>query len=207
MEIRLNLATRPLENTRRFVALSGIAGVALLALFVFLSTESVRIWKENREMREEMGRLQNDMADFRSQRRELEDVFKHDDTKRVMDRAAFLNGLIEQRSFPWTRIFMDLERLLPSGARIISLAPKREEGRVELRMIVGAQNDESKVKFLKALEEAAEFERIVVNSERRKEAGQSGGGEDAITLELDARYRTQGPAPAKPAAPAQKGAM
>lgn len=205
MEIRLNLATRPLENTRRFLLLSGTAGVVLLAVFFYLSSEAVRTWKENREMREEVGRLQSDLADFRSQRLGLEETFKRDDTKRVMDRAAFLNGLIEQRSFPWTRIFMDLEGLLPPGARIVSLAPRREEGRIELRMTVGAQNDGSKVKFLKALEEAPEFERIVVKSETRKDAGQP-GGEDPITFELDARYRAIGPDAAR-RAPAQKGAL
>ncbi len=207
MEMRLNLASRPLENTRRFLFLSGLAGGVLLILLAVLSVQSFHTWKENREMREEMGRLQSELSDFRSQRRELEEVFKRDGTKRILDRAAFLNGLIEQRSFPWTRIFMDLERLLPPGTRIISLAPRREEGRIELHMTVGAQNDASKVKFLKALEEAPEFERIVVNAEARKERTQ-GGEADPVTFDLDARYRMQdSPAPAKRAALAQKGAQ
>jgi len=206
MEMRLNLATRPLENTRRFVFLSGAAGAVLLLLLFFLTAQTYRTWKENREMREEISRLQSDVSGFQTERRDLESTFKTDETKRVMDRAAFLNSLIEQRSFPWTRIFMDLERLLPAGARVISLAPKRQEGRIELRMVVGAQNDAAKVKFLKALEEAPEFERVVVNSERRKDQN-GGAGEDPLTIDLAALYRLQEPA-AKPkqASLAQKGA-
>ena len=208
MQIRLNLATRPLENTRRFVFAAATAGVVLVALLIVLSNSAYHTWKQNREMREEMSRLQSELRDFRDQRRELEEVFRRDETKRAMDRAAFLNGLIEQRSFPWTRIFMDLERLLPPGARVVSLAPKREEGRIELRMAVGAQNDTSKVRFLKALEESAEFERVLVTSERRKDAATGEG--DPITMEVSARYRAAAPAVSgsggsKPATTAQKG--
>jgi len=205
MEIRLNLATQPLENTRRFLFTAGAAGAVLLILLFFFSAQSYRTWKENGEMREEMARLQSDMRAFQEQRRELEELFKRDETKRVMDRAGFLNSLIEQRSFPWTRIFMDLEGLLPVGTRVISLAPKRDGGRVELHIVVVAQNDASKVKFLKALEDAPQFESVVLNTETRKES--SGGEEDPLTLEVSARYRLQD-APAKPkvATLDQKGA-
>ncbi len=202
MDIRLNLATRPLENTRRFISLAATAGIILVGLFIFLSATAFNTWRENRDMREETNRLQSEMAGFRDQRRDLEQFFKQDETKRVMDRAAFLNGLIEQRSFPWTRIFMDLERVLPTGARVVSLAPKREEGRIELSMTVGAQNDDAKVRLLKALEESAEFERVVVSSESRREGSAEG---DPITLELAARYRAADRAVDASRAAAQKG--
>lgn len=204
MEIRLNLATQPLENTRRFVFISSSVGAVLLVLFVFLGAQAYATWNANRVMREEMAQLQSDLRNFRTQRRDLEEFFRQDETKRAMDRAAFLNGLIEQRSFPWTRIFMDLERLLPPGARVVSLAPRREEGRIELRLAVGAQNDASKWKFLKALEEAPQFERVVVSSESKKEG--TGGGEDPVTIELAARYRAYDDPVAKKAA-AAKGAQ
>lgn len=204
MEIRLNLATRPLENFRRFVFVCGTIGALLLGWFYFLGVQAYRTWNENKVMREEMARLQSDLREFRTQRKELEEFFRRDETKRVMDRAAFLNGLIEQRSFPWTRIFMDLERLLPAGARVVSLAPRREEGRIELRLVIGAQNAASKVKFLKALEEAPQFERVVVNSESRKEG--TAAGEDPVSIELAARYRAFEDAPAKKPVPG-KGAQ
>lgn len=204
MEIRLNLATQPLENMRRFVLASTVAAVVLLAGCFWLGTHALQTWHSNRQMREEVGRLQGELGEFRAQRRDLEEFFRRDETKRAMDRAAFLNGLIEQRSFPWTRIFMDLERLLPTGARVISLSPKREGGRIELHLTIGAQNDESKVKFLKALEEAAQFERVVVMSEARKEG--ASGEEDPLRLELVALYQAEKEV-AKPAAAARAGAQ
>lgn len=196
MQNRLNLATRPLENTRRFVMLAAAAGTVLLAALVFLSVHAFGTWKANREMREEVGRLQDELREFRSQRRDLQEFFKQEQSKRVMDRAAFFNGLIEERSFPWTGIFMDLERLLPPGARVINLAPRRAQGAIELRMMIGARDDLSKVRFLRALDDAPQFERVVVISESRKDAA---GDDDPLELELVAVYRAEKP-PAKNAA-------
>jgi Tfp pilus assembly protein PilN len=201
MHIRLNLATKPLENQRRFLLGATLAGGAALALFAFLTLETYRTLRANREMREETSRLQNELRDFRAQRRELEDFFKQPETRRVMDRASFLNGLIEQRSFPWTKIFMDLEQRLPAGVRVVSIAPKRKDEQIELKLVVGATSDESKVKFLKTLEEAPEFAAVQVTSESRGKAG-TGHAEDQVVVELLALYQ-RSLEPAKPAAPAK----
>ena len=73
-------------------------------------------------------------------------------------------------------------------------------------MVVGAQNDASKVKFLKALEAAPEFERVVVHSETRTEGSATDG--DPVTIQLAARYRLQDAVrKVKPATLAQKGAQ
>jgi len=208
MQVRLNLATRPLENHRRFLLGATLAGGAAVALFAFLSLQTYATLRANREMREETSRLQNELRQFRAQRRELEDFFKQPETRRVMDRASFLNGLIEQRSFPWTKIFMDLELRLPPGVRVVSIAPKRKDEQIELKLVVGATSDESKVKFLKTLEEAPEFAAVQVTSETRGKTG-AGHEDDAVVVELVALYQRSlepagGPAPGK-AGPAKAG--
>jgi Tfp pilus assembly protein PilN len=207
VEVNLNLATRPLENIRRFVLLAGIAGVAAAALFAVLSLEAYRTWKSNRDLREEMARLTGELREFRARRSELEQFFKQDESKRVLDRAGFLNGMIEQRAFPWTKIFMDLERRLPHGVRVISISPRREGGRVEVKFSIGATSDENKLKFLQVLDEWKEFSSVQVTSESRSATGDEG---DKVVLELIAQYQamtdavTPGTAPPAPARTAGK---
>ena len=186
MKVRLNLATAPLENNRRFLlGASLVGGLAFVAL-VWLSLQSYQAWYASREMRMESSRLQSEIRRLRQQRRELEELFRRPATRATMERAAFLNALIAQRSFPWTRIFQDLERTLPVGVRVVSLAPRMNEGRVELRLIIGAASDEAKLEFLKAVEAAPEFSRVQALSETRAtRADQT----DRIQLELVAWYR------------------
>ena len=70
-------------------------------------------------------------------------IFKSPAAQQVLDRAAFLNSLIDERSFPWTKIFMDLEQTLPPGVRVVSISPRLVNGRAEVQLKVGAATDES----------------------------------------------------------------
>ncbi len=187
MKVRLNLATAPLENKRRFISSAGLAGAVAIAALVFLSVHLYRGWRVDREMRRGTSRLEAEIVQFQKQRRDLDKAFQDPQTHQVMDRAAFLNSLIQQRSFPWTQIFMDLERELPEGVRVVNIAPRMHEGRVEVKLVVGASSDESKVKFLKTLEESPEFSRIQVQSETRPTRP---GETDQVVLELVAWYKT-----------------
>jgi Tfp pilus assembly protein PilN len=198
MKVRLNLATAPLENQRRFVLGAALGGGLALGLLVVLSMQVYRNWRSSSEVRAETGQLQGDLARFREERRALEDFFNTPDAKRIRDRADFLNGLIQQRSFPWTKIFENLEEKMPAGVRVVSISPKMDKGRVEVKLTVGANSDENKIKFLQALEESAEFSRVQVVSENRPMRSDG----DALLLEVVAWYKMVLP----PAAGAGAGA-
>lgn len=181
MKVRLNLATSPLENNRRFLLGASLLGIFALLLFVLLARQAYRDWRESSEIRAETAELQSQIRELRDARVDLERSFKRPEARRTVDRAAFLNGLIEQRSFPWTRIFMDLERLLPEGVRVVSIAPQMKDGRVEVRLVVGATSDDAKLEFLKTLEGAQEFTGVQVLSEARPSRPDT---TDRVVLEL-----------------------
>lgn len=185
MKVRLNLATSPLENHRRFLLGAVAAGVLALALLAVLSVRTYRNWRDNSAVRDETVQLQRELAAFRNQRRQLEDFFNTPEARRIRDRADFLNELIQQRSFPWTKIFMDLESRLPRGVRVMSISPRMENGSVQVNLTVGATSDESKVRFLQQLEESPEFSRVQPVSETRpKTEG------DTLVLEIVAWYKS-----------------
>ena len=185
MKVRLNLATAPLENKRRFLLGASAIGIVALVLFFILARQAYHDWRESSEIRAEAAQLQSQMRELRNVRGDLDRAFKLPEAHRTMDRAAFLNGLIEQRSFPWTRIFMDLERLLPEGVRVVSIAPRMKDGRVEVKLVVGATSDEAKLMFLKTLEGAKEFTGVQVLSEGRPNRPDMVEG---VVLELLAWY-------------------
>lgn len=186
MKIRLNLSTVPLESYRQFALGAALVGTVGLVALGGLSWHAYSVWRADRTLRADITQLEKRMDQLRRDRRDLEIYFNQPEIHKVRDRSAFLNGLIEQRSFPWTKIFMDLERTLPEGVRVVSISPKMNEGRVELKLVVGATSDESKLKFLRALEESKEFSRVQLQATRPSRPGEA----DKVLLELVAWYAT-----------------
>jgi type IV pilus assembly protein PilN len=185
MRVRLNLATKPLETHRKFIAGSGLLGVIAVIVFLSLGWHVYLARKANAEMRAKSAKILEQVAELEQQRASLERFFNLDVNRNLHDRAAFINNLIDARSFNWTLMFMDLEKVLPAGVRVVSIEPKQDKGRVEVKFIIGAASDEAKVKFLKALEDSKTFTHIELVAEQHPSAGTS---TDQIVVELNAEY-------------------
>jgi len=185
MKVRLNLATSPLESNRRFaVGASLIGSLAVLGLLL-LSWNAYRVWRVDKVIRSRQAGLENQIAASQQRRQMLASFFDQPETVKRRERAAYLNALIQQRAFPWIKIFMDLESILPEGVRVVSIEPKLSGDNVQLRFVVGALTDEGKLKFLKTLETSPEFSHIqLLNESNATRADQS----DRVLLELQAQY-------------------
>jgi len=157
LKVRLNLATKPLESHRRFLAGSGLAAGVAAILLVYLSWHvySVRSAAANIRIRTEA--IHQQLAKYESQGQELQRFFNQKEIASLHDRAAFLNGIIDARSFNWTKMFMDLEQILPAGVHVMSIQPTQLAGHAELKLIFGATSDDAKLKFFHALEQSKEF--------------------------------------------------
>src|SRR5271155_3901857 len=185
MQIQLNLSTSPRENKRPFLAGALIVGVLGTLTALFLSHAAFSSWRLNRDLRADISRLENQIRDSRQEQISLETYFRTPQAQQVLDRASFLNSLIGARSFPWTKIFMDLEPILPAGVRVVSISPRLDKGRAQVTLMIGAATDEGKIKFLEALEHSKVFSDIQVQQEHHvDDAGAA--ALDKVVIELTA---------------------
>ena len=185
MKVRLNLSTSPLESNRRFTLGATVIGTIAVVALLVLSYRTFSVWRSDKELRARQDSLELQIAKLQQQRQGLSDFFENPQTVRRRQRAAYLNSLIQQRAFPWIKIFMDLERILPEGVRVVSIEPKLANDTVQLTVLVGAMSDESKLKFLKALENSPEFSHIELLSESRPARPDQA---DRVMLTLQAQY-------------------
>ena len=185
MKVRLNLSTSPLESNRRFTLGASVIGTIAVLGLLFLSYRTYSDWRSDKVLRARQDALELQIARLQQQRQELSTFFENPQTVARRQRAAYLNSLIQQRAFPWIKIFMDLERILPEGVRVVSIEPKLSGDNVQLNVLVGAASDESKLKFLKALESSPEFSHIELLSENRPARAEQS---DRVMLSLQAQY-------------------
>ena len=162
MRVPLNLATKPLQSHRRFLAGSGVSIFAASILFLGLGWHVYSVRNAAAAVRTRTDQLRKAFAKGDAQRKDLERFFNQKDISSIHDRAAFINGIIVVRSFNWTQMFMDLERILPGGVHVISIEPKQVSGHVEVKLTAGVISDEIMLKFVQALENSSKFSDVQI---------------------------------------------
>jgi Tfp pilus assembly protein PilN len=83
-------------------------------------------------------------------------------------------------------MFMDLEKILPPGVRVVSIQPKVEKGRVQVKLVIGAISDDAKLKFIHALEQSRSFTQVQLLNEKQGDPGTP--GTDRVNVELNVVY-------------------
>jgi hypothetical protein len=159
MRVPINLSSEPFRRDRPMLLGSVLCAVllsGLLSMLVFLIVSERR---NAREERAEVARLTTQLRNTSVEQAKL-DAFLHESANaEVLERSLLLNTLIERKGISWTKIFSDLESVMPYNVRLISvrLPQINSKNEVLLDMVVGAKEPESVIGFLKRLEESPLF--------------------------------------------------
>jgi type IV pilus assembly protein PilN len=188
MKVRLNVATNPLQTHRKFLAVSGLISVVAGIILLVLGWHAYSARKSNEALRARAEEVRQEMVGLMRQREELENFFKEEQNARLNERSTFLNSLIDEQSLNWTQMFMDLEKILPTGVRVVSIEPAHEKGRVLVKLQIGAISDEAKLKFIRALENSPAFKDFREISEKYSEPQQGSADLDRLQVQLTVVY-------------------
>jgi Tfp pilus assembly protein PilN len=186
MYVGLNLATKPLVSHRRFFVGTALLGIFAGLLFVYLGWHFYSLRKADEDYRARLDKIEIEMARLQQQRNELERFYARDENHNLQDRAKFIGGVIEARSFNWTKMFMDLEHTLPAGVHVLKIDPKLENGSAAVRFIVGGSSPDAKVKLLRAFEDSRSFTHVELTAEGLPKQGSA--GTDVFLMEFSAIY-------------------
>jgi type IV pilus assembly protein PilN len=188
MKVRLNVATNPLQTHRKFLAVSGLISAVAGIVFLALGWHVYAARKSNEALRARVEDVHQDMVGLMRQREDLENFFKEEQNARLAERSTFLNSLIDEQSLNWTQMFMDFEKILPAGVRLVSIEPAHEKGRVLVRLQIGAVSDEAKLKFIRALENSPAFKDFKEINEKYSEPQQGSADLDRLQVQLTVVY-------------------
>lgn len=192
MRIPINLASQPLENLRPVRTAVLIASLAAVVLAAVIVRRELRSRNEFRALIQQQDRLELDLRNLEGTQKDLEDWLGAKQALEIRERSGFLNSLILRKSLSWTQLFMDLEKTLPSRARITAIHPSLTPSEdVQLELTVSASSMEPLVQFLKNLESSPQFGPPQVGAQRYQDER---SGEPGMSLTLTARYLQNRPA-------------
>lgn len=159
MRVAINLASEPFRRDRPMLVTAALAiGVLSVVLIVLIS--SILSERERASStRESTARLNSQIKALDTEQAKLEATLRRPGNAEVLERSVMLNTLIDRKSISWTRIFADLDRVMPHNVRLIyiRLPQVTASSQVTLDMVVGAQDPQSLQAFLKKLEESSLF--------------------------------------------------
>jgi type IV pilus assembly protein PilN len=159
----INLASEPFQRDRAMIAASVLVALlmcAALALQIFL------IRSERDQMadtHDAIDRAEAQLRQLTAEQNKLQAVLRQPANAEVLERSVLLNTIIRRKGISWTRIFSDLEGVMPHNVRLISVRPEvNARHQISLTMVVGAQSPEPVLKMLTNLQSSQHFGGVAV---------------------------------------------
>jgi len=165
MRIPINLASQPFRRDRAVLVASGALGVLLIVLLVFLLSLNNMQSGQVAETRAEIARLESQFQAVSAQQARQDAILRQPENAEVLERSLFLNALLYRKGISWTRIFADLEKVVPYNVRIMTIRPSvAGQNQVSLDMTVGSETPVAVIELLKNLEGSPRFGAVYSHS-------------------------------------------
>src|SRR5258708_15129540 len=98
MQVRLNIATKPLASHRRFLAGAGLLAVLGGIIFLALGWHVYSTLRAQEALRRKEQETNNRAALLQHRRKELDDFFATTAKTRLKERAGFVSAIVAQRT-------------------------------------------------------------------------------------------------------------
>ena len=160
----INIASEPFRRERAQNAMLASLCAILAVCFVVLVGLIVHSRSQAADIRREINVKTARLAGLQSAQRKYSAVLAKPGNADVFSTSVFLNQLIARRAVSWTRVFEDLQTVLPENMELLSIrlpqVPAEDASgtnRVQLDMLVGTEHPEAVITMLKRLETSKLF--------------------------------------------------
>jgi len=187
MKVAFNLASHPYENLRPYYTAAWIAVAVAVVLALSVGNRERQQRSETRSLTQQLGRFEAEVQQLEREQQELEAWLRRPEVQEIRSHSGFLNTMIFRKSLSWTRMFLDLEKILPARAQVTSIQPRMNTPQeAELSLSVSAAEMAPLVELLKNLESSSQFGSPAVETQR---FDTDRSQQTRITLDLRTQYR------------------
>lgn len=164
VQSEINLASQPFRQERAQNAALAAISVGLTCSLIILMSLILHARSQAKDLRKMINVENSHLRIIKREQAQYSSVLAKPENADVFATNVFLNQLIARRGVSWTRVFSDLQTVLPDnmrllGIRLPQLASEDASGanRVQLDMLVGSEKPDAVIQFLKQLQESALF--------------------------------------------------
>ncbi len=157
--IPINLASEPFRRDRAMYVASSALSVVMVGLLAVLVSLILAQRAQVKDTRAAVDRMEAQLRDITAEQAKLDAVLRRPENAEVLERSVFLNTLLVRKGISWTKIFSDLEAVMPHNVRLIAIRLPQitSQNEIVLDMTVGSQSGEPVLQMMKKLEESPLF--------------------------------------------------
>jgi type IV pilus assembly protein PilN len=182
MRLAINLATQPYEVARAYsrrmtmiIAGLGLIAVLLVGYIIYLRANTRSINRQIASVQQQIDGLDREETQARS-------ILNKPANRVIADQSDFLNELFARKSLSWTRIFSEMEKLVPPELHVVSMKPEyTKTNDLVLHVVVATDSRARAVELVRHMEKSSHFrqaqivaETVVANTSAEN-SGQGGG--------------------------------
>jgi hypothetical protein len=166
LRVPINLASDPFRRDRPMLVGSVALAVVLTVLLIYQVAAIVSERHQAADIRVAIVQENARLRTIADQQAKLNATLRRPENAEVLERSLFLNTLIERKAISWTKIFADLEKVMPYNVRVVSvrLPEVDSNNQVLLDMVVGAKDVPPILDLFKRLEGSPQFGNTSVQS-------------------------------------------
>lgn len=161
--LHLNLASEPFRRDRPILAASIALSAVLGLLLIGMITMAVLQRSQAAAARDAIAAIERQIQSVDREQSQINSVLRNPDNAEALGRTVFLNELLNRKAISWTRIFGDLETVLPHNVRVMSVRPQVDNmNRIQLDLFVGSQTTEPVIDMLMRMEASPVFGKTTI---------------------------------------------
>jgi type IV pilus assembly protein PilN len=186
MRLDINLASQPYEDARGFWMRwgAGLAGLILLTLVLVYS--AAMGWIGAAKDRTLIRQSEQQIAQRDNEMQSAQALLNRPENAAVRDRSQSLNELFERKAFSWTKVFADLEQVMPAHLHLVSIHPEISlDHEVLLKLAVAGESRERALELVRNMETSRRFEQL--HLEEENDLATPIGG-DNVQVQISAVY-------------------
>ncbi|HEV3040042.1 MAG TPA: hypothetical protein VHA33_19915 [Candidatus Angelobacter sp.] len=177
MRFTINLASQKYADARQFYLRWGGAVVLLLLLTVLLGMKARYSYLSARQSGKYVAELKEKIRVKEQQRAKAEAVLNQPENHDVREQLSFWNKQFKQKSFSWTELFTDLEKMMPGRAFVVSITPAlTSDDRLQLKMTVVGEKADDGNELIRRMEKSERFRFPTLTDQSTLTQAQGKGG-------------------------------
>ena len=191
MRLNINLASQKYEDVRRFYVRWGTAVALTAAITLVLIFLTWKNYSDSSDSSVRIKKLEQSIAALEKARAEAEAISNRPENHDVTAQKNYWNKQITRRSFSWTQLFNDLQRIMPARAYVSSVHPEiTPDHRLKLTLEILGDKHDNALELVQKMEKSERFRGPKINSDTMQKDQHT--GTTLYRLDIETYYTPAG---------------